>query len=508
MINIISIFMFVSVVVGAFLFIHIANNGKAHYMKFLAAVVACVMVYIFAYAIEIHSNSLETALFWNGVQYLVIPIIATLWLTTVLLYVGVIKNMNAWIIKVIFIVPLITYILRYTNSYFFLYYSNYTFKVVGELGILSLEKSPWYYVQQIYTCLEILAVVVIFWVYSFKEDAAERYRYRLLAAISGASSITLLLLLVNPLGGVLDYTAVSFPVILFTLAYFIAKEDLFEISAMARNQFFDQTHEAMVIVSNKNKIVDYNLKAVDFFERNGIKITNADLTVFQDTNPKLITALYSESTVVYQEKIADRIQYFEMTSDMILNRSGLQCGVIKTIRNITEDYLEKENLEKMAKVDELTQLYNSREFNTYAMNLLAESDKAGTSLMMLMLDIDHFKQINDTFGHPTGDLVIQRIAKEAQAIFRPGDFIARTGGEEFVVILRDISINDAEGRANQYRERIEKLRMIPSDLSYQVTISIGLASYSRGMSLETLISHADKALYEAKDAGRNRVIVA
>ena len=120
MINVISIFMFISVVVGAFLFIHIANNGKVHYMKFLAAVVACVMIYIFAYAIEIHSNSLETALFWNGVQYLVIPIIATLWLTTVLLYVGVIKKMNAWIIKAIFIVPLITYILRYTNSHLFL----------------------------------------------------------------------------------------------------------------------------------------------------------------------------------------------------------------------------------------------------------------------------------------------------------------------------------------------------------------------------------------------------
>lgn len=432
--------------------------------------------------------------------------IAVLWLITVLLYVDVIKEVNSWIIKALFIIPVMTYIFRFTNSQYFLYYSHYTFKIVGELGILTLGKAPWYYVQQIYTCLEILAVVVIFWAYSFKESVGGRYRYRLLAAISGASSITLMLLLVNPLGGVLDYTAVSFPIILFTLAYFIAKEDIFEISAMARNQFFDQSNEAMVIVSEKNRIVDYNLKAVDFFERNGIKLANTDIGIFQEDNAALIEEVLSNQTEIYQEHTNRDVKYWEITSNPIFAKSGLRCGAIKNIKDITKEYLEKEHLEKMAKVDELTQLYNRREFNAYAAKLLEESDKTDESLVMLMLDIDYFKQINDTFGHQTGDLVIQRIAKEVRATFRQDDFIARTGGEEFVVILRGISESDAVNLANQYREKIEHLRIIPSDSNYQFTISIGLASYSKGMSLETLISYADKALYEAKNSGRNCVI--
>lgn len=477
-----------------------------HYMKYLAAAVACVIIYIFGYTLELHSNSLENALFWNGIQYLVIPIISTLWLITALLYVGLIKRTNSWVIKSLFVIPIITYVLRYTNHFHFLYYTGYTFEICGELGILKLEKNIWYYVQQLYECAEMFVVIMIFWIYSFKENVGERYRYRLLSLISAGSSISLILILLDPKGWGLDYTAILFPIILFTLSYFISKQDFFEISSMARNQFFDQSNEAMLILSDKNRIVDYNFKAIEFFERNGINLTNAELNMFHDKNRPLIEALGSQQVEQYQEKIDGDFRYWEITSNMIMGKREKRCGVIKTIRDITKDYVEKENLEKMSKVDELTQLYNRREFNDYASKLLKESEERDISLVMLMFDIDYFKLINDTFGHQIGDRVIQRIAKEASVVFREDDFIARIGGEEFVVVLKDITESEAQLLANQYRQIIEHLRIIPSDPSYQFTISMGMAVYSKGMSLEVLINHADKALYKAKNLGRNRVV--
>lgn len=506
MINFITIFMFISVCMGILLFNYIMNNSQIHYMRYLAVTIACSVIYIFTYMIELHSNSLETALFWNKLQYIVIPVISTLWLITVLLYTGILKKSSSRIIPLLFIIPAITYITRWTNASHFFYYTGYTFQMYGEAGILEIDKGFWYYVQQIYGCVETVFVILIFWIYSYRVSAAERKNYRLMSLISASSMISIMMLIFDSTNFGLDYTAILFPVPLFLLAYLIAKEDFFEISSTARNQIFNQSNEAMIILNNRNRVIDYNLKAIDFFQENGIKLVNSELNTFYDKNPILIEALNAEQLSIYRDVVNAETRYWEINSNNIFSKNGRKHGVIKSIRDITKTYVEKKYLEKISKVDELTQLFNRREFNERAAKWIEKSQKHNTQLILLMVDIDYFKKINDTFGHQTGDTVLKRIAKEASMSFKEEDLLARFGGEEFVVMLEGISEREARASAEAYRQRIADLRIMPSAPNYQCTISIGMALYEPKMSLEELIQCADIALYQAKKSGRNKVI--
>ena len=506
MLNILTVFMFISVCVGVVLFAYIINNGNIHYMKYLATLIACVVIYIFGYMIELHSNDLNNALFWNGIQYIAIPVISTLWLIVVLLYIGIIKKADSWIVLSLFIIPAITYVLRLTNGFHFLYYTGYNFNIYGEFGVLELGKGSWYYVQQIYGCIETFLVILIFLIYSYKVSNAERFRYRLLSLVSAAASISILMLLIDPKDLGLDYTAILFPIPLFVVSYLIAKQDFFEISSTARKQIFNQSNEAMIILNDKNRIIDFNIKAIEFFRDNGIKLTNTDLNLLSDDNGDLINALYSDKVEIYSDISMGKHRYWEINSNMIYAKNGKKHGIIKSIRDITAEYKEKKHLEKIAKVDELTQLFNRREFNDYATKLIGSANENNTPLIMLMFDIDHFKRVNDTFGHQIGDMLLETIAREARNSFRNDDLISRIGGDEFAIILTGVSEEKVITRAEEYRNKIADMCIIPDHPNYKITVSFGMAEYKPKMSLYELISNADKALYEAKELGRNKLI--
>lgn len=123
----------------------------------------------------------------------------------------------------------------------------------------------------------------------------------------------------------------------------------------------------------------------------------------------------------------------------------------------------------------------------------------------LLFDIDHFKKINDTFGHATGDVVLQNVAEVLRENLRVGDIVARWGGEEFVAILLGAHEKEAKNKAEEIRKKVEAMTFEdPKDL--KVTISIGIAEFEEGKSFEDMVNHADEALYKAKNSGRNCVI--
>lgn len=171
----------------------------------------------------------------------------------------------------------------------------------------------------------------------------------------------------------------------------------------------------------------------------------------------------------------------------------------------------EEQLEILAVTDELTGLPNRRAFDLALASELRRAARDHTSLAVLMVDVDHFKRVNDRFGHGVGDVVLARIAKEiSRSIRRPGDFAARYGGEEFTVILPATEAGGASFIAERMRLAIASMDPCPIEPGLgKVTVSIGIATGSVPASSlgAELLTRADRALYEAKGAGRNRVVI-
>lgn len=159
-------------------------------------------------------------------------------------------------------------------------------------------------------------------------------------------------------------------------------------------------------------------------------------------------------------------------------------------------------LKQMALLDPLTGLYNRRAFEL----TLAERDPADGSLALILLDIDHFKRINDQFGHAAGDIALQRFANILMTIFRKKDFIARIGGEEFAVLLPDTTMNEAYEFAERVRKTAENDAFEHSDGIVRLTISAGVCQAATDVtSFSDMTQKADISLYIAKNNGRNRV---
>lgn len=176
--------------------------------------------------------------------------------------------------------------------------------------------------------------------------------------------------------------------------------------------------------------------------------------------------------------------------------------------------IENARLYEIATLDMKTRLFNHGFFQNRLIEEIERAERYKTDLTLMILDLDHFKRVNDTYGHVTGDEVLIKIAETIKNQVRECDIPARFGGEEFTVILPETDTTGSLIVAERLRERIKQLQFSASDADtkntqgFSITTSIGLSSYSHSsnMTEDILIEHADKALYQAKQNGRDQVV--
>ncbi|MBN1899100.1 MAG: GGDEF domain-containing protein, partial [Spirochaetes bacterium] len=168
-------------------------------------------------------------------------------------------------------------------------------------------------------------------------------------------------------------------------------------------------------------------------------------------------------------------------------------------------------LYKRAITDGLTGLYNHTFFQNYLMKSVDRAGRFNNELSLLMIDIDHFKECNDTYGHRAGDGVLVRVSEILQKTARRSDLVARYGGEEFAIILPETGLEGARIAAEKIREAIDtsrvKTRVGQKEEEIGVTVSVGVAQLQAGEEPISLIERSDQALYKAKESGRNCVAV-
>jgi diguanylate cyclase (GGDEF)-like protein/PAS domain S-box-containing protein len=195
------------------------------------------------------------------------------------------------------------------------------------------------------------------------------------------------------------------------------------------------------------------------------------------------------------------------TNSVLFDLKGNALGTLSSGEDVTERREMESRLEKMATTDSLTGIANRRHFITQGKAAFETFRRYRRPLSLLMLDIDYFKKVNDTFGHSVGDEVLIRLAKVCEETMRSTDFCGRLGGEEFACLLAETGLQEAAGVAERLRQEIEGLVLSIDGNDIRFTVSIGVAEANAGdATLDFILKRADDALYKAKRAGRNRVV--
>ncbi len=178
-------------------------------------------------------------------------------------------------------------------------------------------------------------------------------------------------------------------------------------------------------------------------------------------------------------------------------------------RQLDANRILQRQLQEQANRDPLTGLFNRRYLYATMERELARCERESQPLSLLVMDIDHFKRINDEHGHPAGDEVLRQVAQLLAGRARSSDVVCRYGGEEYVVLLPNMTAHTALVRAEEYRSQLQAMGIAVEDKTLHTTLSIGMASFPKhGNTVHELIRLADAALYQAKQTGRNRVVEA
>ena len=321
-------------------------------------------------------------------------------------------------------------------------------------------------------------------------------------------------------------------------------QNLLEIAlSLSSNLEFDSLVESILYICIGQMIVD---KAAIFLNSN---LENDDLTLYMSrgytlepdlkilSKSKLINYLYSNCGIVDAEKARDlmyadpttKATYEKLKPEIVIPLKSKNSinGLIFLSQKIMENsytdqdfqFLEKmakfasiavENsrLYRMATLDRMTGLFVHHYFQERLIEEIKRSERTGTPLTLLMADLDHFKNVNDTYGHQQGDTILKGTASIIHQNIRGFDIASRYGGEEFAIILTETDLNAAYTIAERLRKKIEDAVYKNGRKDINITISIGLAQFNheKDKSGIDLIKRADTALYEAKAQGRNRVL--
>ncbi|MCG8588229.1 MAG: diguanylate cyclase [Proteobacteria bacterium] len=428
---------------------------------------------------------------------------------------------QAWLRRpwagLLFAIPLVTIAFVLTDDLHGLVWSEISGQR-AELPLVVITRGPWFPVHTVYSyALVAGSVLLTLW----RLVHAPHHRTQL-ACVATAPAIVLAFNAAylsgrNPLGD-LDPTPLSFAIGAAILGFALFRYRLFDVVPVARTTLFDAMADAVIVIDEQARVADLNTSARALVQGES-KVIGSSVRDLVPGVDALLALGEDDERRELRIKTADQTRVFEARVALLAAPTAGRLLVLRDVsaRKQAEEALfavqeelrrANQELERLANTDELTGLASRRSFSLRLEEEVERARRHNHMLGLLLVDADHFKDVNDTHGHAIGDRVLSDIADVIRDIVRRTDVAARLGGEEFVVLLPETDPAGVQVLADRLRIGVASRPFLDArGEPFEVTVSIGAAARaSRGESAATLLARADAALYRAKDAGRNCVV--
>ncbi len=451
------------------------------------------LFFTFGNLLEISAPSLETAFYGIRVQYVGAPFIVPLTYLFIRDVYGE-KRFSPRKLGLFFVIPLLCLLALQAFPLLRLHYADISYLTNGYIANCQHTRGPLYLLGTAfnYLCIFLMLRQIL----RRLRGGSKLQRQQSLVLLAGVVAPLIANVIYIFLGGekMYDLTPLMFVVSVAAFMYAVLIQNLLNVIPLARVQVIEALEDAFVVCDTEFNFLDANRAARQLFPQLSRLAPGESM--------QRVEHFKSEGEVCIPS--GDEIRCYKATPNYI-QQGEKNSGVCIVFRDITEENRLLKNLHLQATVDPLMDIYNRGTFFELAGTTLDSPEAKSCAFALLMIDVDHFKQVNDTYGHLCGDIALKNVATIVKNHCRKNDVVGRYGGEEIVVLLRDISAIQAFTTVEKLRKTIESTSISCRDNTINVTISIGVAHSPAGNahSLENMLSQADSALYHAKSSGRN-----
>jgi diguanylate cyclase (GGDEF)-like protein len=451
---------------------------------------------------ELSTHTLNDKYFWTKMEYLGSSMMCTLWFVFIMKYLGLripLFQNRKWML---FIIPALTLLLVWTNEHHLLIHAKMHLSFTRGLHILVVDKyGPAFYLFLIYSWLMMAASIFICFFSATFSKSITRKQLRLLA-FTALIPLIFNVIYIFRIGMLkyFDLTPVSFSIMGILLSYALTKYRLVDLAPVAVHTIFDHIMDGLIVLNEHKHVMEINPAGRTILQVNSKELYGSNIN-------KLIPQL-PDFTEIDIENINNSIiigdSWYDVHISPMLHNKTLR-GWVLTLRDITTKKEMEERLHRLAFYDIITNLPNRMLFYDRLNTELARIQRTNKKIAILFIDLDGFKNINDTLGHKVGDIVLHDTANKLHKCMRETDMVARIGGDEFVIMLTDITEEHyAENCAERILIEIAKPAII-EEHTIQTSVSIGITVTTNNFTTpDELIRHADEAMYHAKENGKNQ----
>ncbi|NPV78341.1 MAG: diguanylate cyclase [Anaerolineae bacterium] len=479
------------------------QRRSANGARCFAALMFSVAVYVLGYSMELASSDLTTMLFWSKIQYLGILTFPVLYLIFVLQFTGHEKWLTRRNIALLFVIPAGLLTIKFFDEDLHLIYTSATVDTSGIIPLLAFERGPLYFLNAIYNLTIITAGNYLLW----QKQRFASALFRRQTAIMLIAAVPIYLIYVVYLMGIspipelkrLDPNPFAFMLWGIAIALSIFRYRLFDLVPIARDALIERLNDGVIVLDVQCRVVDANPQALNIFGWTRVPVGQFTEDLMPHWLDQLPFCAVEAPTKVETHLTKDNAPiYYETTLSTLQDKGGQKIGYLVVVHDISERKEIEKKLQELSLVDELTGLANRRGFTVLADQMINMANRMQLNAVLIYIDVDWLKWINDNLGHRTGDQALIDTATILKNTFRSSDIIARFGGDEFVILAIESVKNSRRAMLTRLQERLKA--RAPVYQNYHLSLSIGVARYEwkKPKPIESLLEEADRTMYEQK----------